>query len=532
MTADGKQTAGSFPIPNRNLGISVGNDVIDPDLSGLPEFVAPQLASQWARVRGRLQNEVGDVEYRTWLRQMTLAGLDGDEITVYLPTRFLRDWVRSHYGDRINHVWQQENPEVRRVDIRVGNVALPVAGLAESLSSSPEAAARLCAPARLSTTVAASPLPAVPQIGESAVARGEDRPDARTDLAGLPDPRYTFDRFIVGKPNEFAHACARRVSEHPSSPGFNPLFLYGGVGLGKTHLMHAIAWELSTHGSNGHGGKNTPTTVAYMSAEKFMYRFIAAIRSQSTMEFKESLRSVDVLMIDDLQFLIGKDNTQEEFFHTFNALHEIQKQIVVSSDRPPKDIPTLEDRLRSRFEGGLMADIQPPDFETRLAILNSKLGAHSRLVPDEVCSFIAHKIQKNIRELEGALIRVLAHASINGEPVTVDTATKILRDVIPAGGSQPLSIELIQETVAAYYNITPEEMKGKRRDKHIVFPRQMAMYLIREETASSLPAIGAVFGGKDHTTVLHAYEKIADLGKEDARVQGDIRELRQRLRNH
>jgi chromosomal replication initiator protein len=238
---------------------------------------------------------------------------------------------------------------------------------------------------------------------------------------------------------------------------------------------------------------------------------------------------VDVLLIDDIQFLAGKDRTQEEFFHTFNALHEVQKQIVISSDRPPKDIPTLEDRLRSRFEWGLIADIQPPDFETRLAILNSKLGANGRLVPDEVCSFIAHRIQKNIRELEGALIRVLAHASLNGQPVTLDSATRILRDILPDDAGAPPTVDLIQETVAAYYGIALEEMKGRRRDKHIVFPRQVAMFLIREETASSLPAIGQAFGGKDHTTVLHAYEKILELSREDTRLQGDLRQIRDRL---
>jgi chromosomal replication initiator protein len=243
-------------------------------------------------------------------------------------------------------------------------------------------------------------------------------------------------------------------------------------------------------------------------------------------------RSVDVLLIDDIQFLAGKDRTQEEFFHTFNALHEVQRQIVVTSDRPPKDIPTLEDRLRSRFEGGLMADIQPPDFETRLAILNSKLGPHGRLVPDEVCAFIAHRIQKNIRELEGALIRVLAHASINGQPVTLDTAQRILRDIIPVADLAPLTIEAIQSAVAEHYGISIEEMKGKRRDKHIVFPRQVAMYLIREETESSLPVIGTAFGGRDHTTALHAIEKITELVREDARLQSDLRLIRQALHAH
>jgi chromosomal replication initiator protein len=310
-----------------------------------------------------------------------------------------------------------------------------------------------------------------------------------------------------------------------AAPGkaYNPLFLYGGVGLGKTHLMHAIGHAVRE------GHVRRPPKVAYVTSEKFMNEMIASIQENRTHDFRTRYRTVDVLLIDDIQFLAGKDRTQEEFFHTFNALHEVQKQIVVSSDRPPKDIPTLEDRLRSRFEGGLMADIQPPDFETRLAILGSKLGVNSRLVPDEVCSFIAHKIQKNIRELEGALIRVLAHASISGQAVSLEGAQRILADIIPQGGSRPLTVELIQETVADYYAIALEEMKGRRRDKHIVFPRQVAMFLIREETASSLPAIGTAFGGKDHTTVLHACEKITELSKEDQRLQADLRQIRDRL---
>jgi chromosomal replication initiator protein len=287
--------------------------------------------------------------------------------------------------------------------------------------------------------------------------------------------------------------------------------------------MHAVGHAVRE------GHVRRPPKVAYVTSEKFMNEMIASIQENRMNDFRTRYRTVDVLLVDDIQFLAGKDRTQEEFFHTFNALHEIQKQIVISSDRPPKDIPTLEDRLRSRFEWGLIADIQPPDFETRLAILNSKLGANSRLVTDEVCSFIAHKIQRNIRELEGALIRVLAHASINGQPVNLETAQRILRDILPAGDSRPISVDVIQETVASYYNIGLEEMKGRRRDKHIVFPRQVAMFLIREETASSLPSIGQAFGGKDHTTVLHAYEKIAELSREDARLQQDLRQLRERL---
>ena len=374
----------------------VGNDdnsrnfyVTTLNSSGAGSADSPQLAAQWARVRGRLQNDVGDVEYRTWLRQMTLAGLDGDEITVHLPTRFLRDWVRSHYGDRISAFWFAENKQVRSVDIRVGGAiqpisGQPISGLAESLSPAPLPPQN--APGRPE-----------PRLEPKAEDRADPRSEIRSEMAGALDQRFTFDSFVVGKPNEFAHACARRVSEHPSSAGFNPLFLYGGVGLGKTHLMHAIAWELSHHRQNGAG----PTTVAYMSAEKFMYRFIAAIRSQSTMEFKEQLRSVDVLMIDDLQFLIGKDNTQEEFFHTFNALVDAGKQIVVSADKSPSDLNGLEDRLRTRLGCGMVADLHATTFELRISILEAKAARSGVPVPTKVMEFLAHKITSNVRELEG-----------------------------------------------------------------------------------------------------------------------------------
>ena len=457
----------------------------------------------WALAQEELRFQLARPGYETWLANAVLVNCEDDRaFTIGVPTRLARDWLNERYLPLIRETLTGLLAHECEVTITVDPAAAPPRD---------------------------EPSPRDEPGDPVTITSGDDRSDERPigedgSNESRLNPNFTFSTFVVGNSTRFAHAACRAVADAPGK-AYNPLFLYGGVGLGKTHLMHAIGHAVRE-------GHRRPPKVAYITSEKFMNEMIASIQENRTHDFRMRYRTVDVLLIDDIQFLAGKDRTQEEFFHTFNALHEIQKQIVVSSDRPPKDIPTLEDRLRSRFEGGLMADIQPPDFETRLAILNSKLGSHSRLVPDEVCSFIAHKIQKNIRELEGALIRVLAHASINGEPVTVDTATKILRDIIPAGGSQPLSIELIQETVAAYYNITPEEMKGKRRDKHIVFPRQMAMYLIREETASSLPAIGAVFGGKDHTTVLHAYEKIADLSKEDTRVQGDIRELRQRLRNN
>jgi chromosomal replication initiator protein len=278
--------------------------------------------------------------------------------------------------------------------------------------------------------------------------------------------------------------------------------------------------------------RNKRRRVAYVTSETFMNEMITGIQEGRMNDFRTRYRTVDVLLVDDIQFLAGKDRTQEEFYHTFNSLHELNRQIVIASDRPPKEIPTLEDRLRSRFQWGLIADIQPADFETRVAILKSKVGPYARLVPEDVLSFIAHKIQKNIRELEGALIRVIAHASLSRETITVDTAARLLQDVIPSSEARTLSIDTIARAVANFYHISLEEMKGKRRDKHIVFPRQVAMYLIREETASSLPAIGQAFGGRDHTTVLHSYEKISTDAREDPRLQNDLRKIREMLYSH
>jgi chromosomal replication initiator protein len=363
--------------------------------------------------------------------------------------------------------------------------------------------------------------------GRRAVALAEEPPPEAEEPvlheASQLNPKFQFQHFVVGNNSRFAHAACRAVAETPAK-AYNPLFLYGGVGLGKTHLMHAIGHAVLE--------KHARRRVAYVTSEKFMNEMISSIQEGRMNDFRTRYRTVDVLLVDDIQFLAGKDRTQEEFFHTFNSLHELNKQIVISSDRPPKEIPTLEDRLRSRFQWGLIADIQAADFETRVAILKSKVGPYARLVPEDVLSFIAHKIQKNIRELEGALIRVIAHASLNRSAVNVEMAAKLLQDVIPSTETRTLSIDTISRTVASFYHISLEEMKGKRRDKHIVFPRQVAMFLIREETASSLPAIGQAFGGRDHTTVLHSYEKINTDSKEDQRLQADLRKLREILYSH
>jgi chromosomal replication initiator protein len=476
-------------------GIPRAVEVISPgetDTRTTPGADAQQI---WQAAQEELRFQLARPGYETWLANAVLVDSDGHTFTIGVPTRLARDWVTERYVAVIREILSGLLASECDVVITVDPAAVPPPDEPAPFADVPE--------------------PVYGIVGETA----SDGSNA-TRL----NPNFTFSTFVVGNSSRFAHAACRAVADAPGK-AYNPLFLYGGVGLGKTHLMHAIGHAVRA-------GHRRPPKVAYITSEKFMNEMIGSIQENRTSDFRMRYRTVDVLLIDDIQFLAGKDRTQEEFFHTFNALHEIQKQIVVSSDRPPKDIPTLEDRLRSRFEGGLMADIQPPDFETRLAILNTKLGVHGSLVPDEVCSFIAHKIQKNIRELEGALIRVLAHASINGHAVTLAAAQTILRDIIPVGDSSPVSIDLIQETVANYFNISVDEMKGKRRDKHIVFPRQVAMYIVREETESSLPVIGTAFGGRDHTTALHAIEKITDLVLEDSRLQSDLRQIRQRLHEH
>ena len=464
-----------------------------------------RLAAQWARIRGRLQSEFGEIEYRTWLRQMTLAGVEGDEIAVHLPTRFLRDWVSSRYGARLNALWQAENTAIRRVDLRVGSAVAPI-------TYTP-------------TLVPARAMPA-PEPPPEAPA-SDDRADARDELSAGLDPRFTFDSFVVGKPNEFAYACARKVAEQPASQGFNPLFLYGGVGLGKTHLMHAIAWEISARQqANG----KPPVEVTYMSAEKFMYRFIAAIRSHSTMEFKEQLRSVDVLMIDDLQFLIGKDNTQEEFFHTFNYLVEAGKQIVVSADKSPSALDGLEDRLRTRLGGGMVADLHTTTYELRLSILESKAARANMpvVVPGKVMEYLAHKITSNVRELEGALNRLIAHANLFQRPITLESTHEVLQDLLKAHDRR-ISIEEIQKKVAEHYGIRLTDMSSARRARQVARPRQVAMYLAKQLTSRSLPEIGRKFGNRDHTTVMHAIARVTELMERDGSFAEDVELLRRLL---
>ena len=489
-----------------------------PELGAAADPPGDLLAAQWTGVHRRLLNEVAG-EYHSWLRQMTLAGLDGDEVTLHLPTRFLRDWVRGHYGDRLAVLWRAENPQIRRVDIRVGGNATEQ-GSSECFGAAGSALAghgvKLSGVRFASMSI-----------------DGNDGVPARRDAPARPlpssvrqedslDKRFDFENFVVGKPNEFAYACARRVAEQPSAPAFNPLFLYGGVGLGKTHLMHAIGWDLLRR----QGAR--PVSVVYMSAEKFMYRLIAAIRNRSTIEFKEEVRSVDVLMVDDLQLLIGKDSTQEEFFHTFNALVEAGRQIVVSADKSPSELSALGDRLRTRLGCGMVADLHTTTYELRFSILQAKAARAGVTVPPKVMEFLAHKVTSNVRELEGALNRLIAHAHLFGRPLTLETAQEVLHDILKAHDRR-VTIEEIQRKVAEHWHIHIREMSSPRRARAVARPRQVAMYLAKALTSRSLPEIGRMFGDRDHTTVIHAIRRVTELMERDATLSEDVELLRRML---
>ncbi len=340
------------------------------------------------------------------------------------------------------------------------------------------------------------------------------------EMSTMLNPKYTFDSFVIGNSNRFAHAASLAVAESPAK-AYNPLFIYGGVGLGKTHLMHAIGHYILHN--------NPKSQVVYVSSEKFTNELINSIKDDKNVEFRNKYRNIDILLVDDIQFIAGKERTQEEFFHTFNALYEANKQIIISSDRPPKEIPTLEDRLRSRFEWGLIADIQAPDFETRMAILKKKADVEKLNIPNEVMVYIATKIKSNIRELEGALIRIVAFSSLTNKEISVDLASEALKDIISSKQTRQVTIDIIQEVVANYYNLKIEDLKSARRTRNIAFPRQIAMYLSRKLTDMSLPKIGEEFGGRDHTTVIHAYEKISNNLKKDESLQNAIKELNKRI---
>ena len=467
--------------------------------------------SEWDRVKVRLKDEVGDAAYRSWLRPITLHGMTDDAVKLALPTRFMRDWVNTHYAERIRTLWGAENPAIRNVEI--------VVEAARAVSAAQASAAKASAAKAAEAPVKAPSLATVP-ARTVAPCTPAAAPSNDADELGAPlDNRFTFKNFVVGKPNEFAWAAARRVAE-ADQVSFNPLFLYGGVGLGKTHLMHAIAHHIRE--------RSPERSVLYLSAEKFMYRFIRALRGQDTMSFKEQFRSVDVLMIDDVQFIAGKDATQEEFFHTFNALVDQGSQIVISADKSPSDLEGIEERLRSRMACGLVADIHATTYELRLGILQSKAEQMGAIVPQKVMEFLAHKIISNVRELEGALNRVVAHSQLVGRAITLESTQEVLHDLLRASDRR-ITIEEIQKKVAEHFTIKLAEMSSARRSRQVARPRQIAMYLAKQLTSRSLPEIGRKFGGRDHTTVMHAVKKVEELKECDQNFAEDVELLRRML---
>lgn len=446
----------------------------------------------WGQLREDLRKAVGENNFKNWIEPLEFSGLADGVATFLVPTNFMGDWVGRNFGDGILHLLIKAGSPVSRVTFVVPDMP----------RIAPNAATNAPRPAAAATPA-----------------------NDETDLPGAPlDPRFTFDKFVVGKPNELAHAAARRVAEG-GEVSFNPLFLYGGVGLGKTHLMHAIALELQT--------KRPDLRVVYLSAEQFMYRFIQALREKQMMDFKQIFRSVDVLMVDDVQFIAGKGSTQEEFFHTFNALVDQNKQIIISADRAPGEIKDLEDRIKSRMQSGLVVDLHPTDYELRLGILQTKVETHraqygNLTIADGVLEFLAHRISNNVRVLEGALMRLFAFASLVGREITLDLTQDCLADILRAS-DRKVTIEEIQRQVCEHYNIRISDILGPRRTRTIARPRQMAMYLAKQLTSRSLPEIGRRFGGRDHTTVMHGVRRIEELKSHDNQIAEDIELLRRAL---
>lgn len=450
------------------------------------------LKDQWNIVKEIVAADIGASHGKSWIEPLELLGLDGMTLVLGSPNSFAKDWVENHYLESLVNAWKQVNMVIQGVNIVIYEPKVTVANTNSEIS------------------------PAQPKI-ETFDSFEKDEPGNYT---GAPlDNRFTFENFVVGKPNELAYAAALRVAES-STPQFNPLFLYGGVGLGKTHLMHAIAWKIRTC----HPGRK----VIYLSAEKFMYQFVRALRYKDMVAFKDQFRAVDVLMIDDVQFISGKDTTQEEFFHTFNALVDKNHQVIVSADKSPSDLENMEERLKSRLGWGLVADIHPTTYELRLGILQAKAAALGVKMPKEVLEFLAFKITSNIRELEGALNRILAHASLVGRSISLDTTQEVLRDLLRSN-DQRLTVEEIQRKVAEYFNIKMSDMVSNRRMQNIARPRQVAMYMAKQLTSKSLPEIGRKFGGRDHTTVLHAVRKIQELCVDDFDFANDVEILKRSL---
>lgn len=438
-----------------------------------------QLTEIWNKTLGLLQNELTEISFNTWIKTIEPLSLQNNTINLAVPAEFNKGILESRYNALIKNAIKQTSYKEYTINFVVPSL--------ENIEK---------------------------YTNQSEVSNNDDT------LVSILNPKYTFDTFVIGNSNRFAHAAALAVAEAPAK-AYNPLFIYGGVGLGKTHLMHAIGHYVLQ--------QNPSLKVLYVSSEKFTNELINAIKDDKNEEFRTKYRNIDILLIDDIQFIAGKERTQEEFFHTFNALYEANKQIILSSDKSPKEIVTLEDRLRSRFEWGLIADMQAPDIETRIAILRKKAQLENLDVPNEIMSFIAEKIASNIRELEGALNRVIAYSSLTENDITVDLATEALKDILSTNKAKAINCNSIQDAVARYFDIRLDEFKSKKRSRDVAYPRQIAMFLCRELTDMSLPKIGHAFGGRDHTTVIHACEKIIEEISSNSETRKAVNELKKNL---
>lgn len=442
----------------------------------------------WEQILSVIKKKLSKPSFDTWFKSTKASIFSDSLLVICAPNNFAKEWLENKYISIIRTTVD----EITGYQVEV-KIVVEEDGQAD-----------------LDDAIRAK---------EKRKAKVQILDESRTQML---NSKYTFDTFVIGAGNRFAHAASLAVAESPAK-SYNPLFLYGGVGLGKTHLMHAIGHFILEHHHN--------TRVLYISSEKFTNEFINAIRDNRGESFRNKYRNIDVLLIDDIQFLAGKEQTQEEFFHTFNALHEENKQIIISSDRPPKEIPTLEERLRSRFEWGLTTDIQPPDLETRIAILRKKAKAEHLDVPNEAMTYIASQIDTNIRELEGALIRVVAYSSLINEDISAHLAAEALKDILPNKRPKMITVEDIQQITGEMYGLKIEELKARKRTRSVVFPRQIAMYLSRELTDLSLPKIGEAFGGRDHTTVIHAHDKITRELKQDQELYKAVNSITSKLKN-
>ncbi len=454
-------------------------------------------ADFWAIFKTKLEDELDVSAYQVWLKPL-YGNHVGEALEIEAPNRFHMEWVKEHYLAIIQKMMEEIPGAPKKIVLKV----------------SPESDAK---PSRI---VVKKPEASGQPSGVAENRFAADISPVNRHESFL-NPKYSFDNFVVGNNSRFAHAACMAVAQAPAK-AYNPLFIYGGVGLGKTHLMQAIGQQILE--------KRKKAKILYISSEKFTNQLIDAIQNRSTLKFRNMYRTVDVLLVDDIQFFSGKEHSQEEFFHTFNTLHDTHKQIVISSDRPAKEIANIEERLISRFEWGLVTDLQPPDFETRIAILRKKAELSNFRLPEEIASFLATKIKSNIRKLEGSLIRVVSYASLSGQPLSVELATEVLQDVLQGEDDLTIGMDDIQRKVAEYFDIRLADMKSQKRPKNIAYPRQIAMYLSRTLTSSSLPAIGEAFGGRDHTTVLHAYKAVESRLQQDYNLKKVVATLTQRLK--